>query len=194
MAPGKKISLELGGKSPIVVYENSDLDSVVEGVVDAIWFNQASACKRASAKCLTVGCALQGQVCSAGSRLLAQESIADRLIKKLKARIDHFRIRSAQRSLPALSCAPLIQGASSLRSHPLEKDVDMGALVDKSQFDTISGAKSARLVRERWVGSALARLRRARPRRGRRGVPGPRAGAQGGQRRLWPAGRRLIQR
>ncbi|MEO5568496.1 MAG: aldehyde dehydrogenase family protein, partial [Gemmatimonadaceae bacterium] len=47
---GKKLSLELGGKSPFIVYEDADLDSVVEGVVDAIWFNQ-------------------GQVCCAGSRL-----------------------------------------------------------------------------------------------------------------------------
>ena len=57
---GKKISLELGGKSPFIVFEDADLDSVVEGVVDAIWFNQ-------------------GQVCCAGSRILAQESVADRL-------------------------------------------------------------------------------------------------------------------
>ena len=57
---GKKISLELGGKSPVVVLEGADLDAVVEGIVDAIWFNQ-------------------GQVCSAGSRLLVQEGIAVRL-------------------------------------------------------------------------------------------------------------------
>jgi aldehyde dehydrogenase (NAD+) len=56
---GKKISLELGGKSPFMVFEDADLDSVVEGVVDAIWFNQ-------------------GQVCCAGSRLLVQESIAEK--------------------------------------------------------------------------------------------------------------------
>ena len=55
---GKKLSLELGGKSPFIVYDDADLDSVVEGVVDAIWFNQ-------------------GQVCCAGSRLLVQEGIAD---------------------------------------------------------------------------------------------------------------------
>ena len=36
----KKISLELGGKSPVVVFEDADLDSAVEGVVDAIWFTQ----------------------------------------------------------------------------------------------------------------------------------------------------------
>src|SRR6266480_6693855 len=55
---GKKLSLELGGKSPFIVFDDADLDSVVEGVVDAIWFNQ-------------------GQVCCAGSRLLVQEDVAD---------------------------------------------------------------------------------------------------------------------
>src|SRR6516165_874363 len=54
----KKLSLELGGKSPFVIFEDADLDSAVEGLVDGIWFNQ-------------------GQVCCAGSRLLMQESIAD---------------------------------------------------------------------------------------------------------------------
>src|SRR5437667_3934361 len=39
---GKKLSLELGGKSPFIVFDDADLDSVVEGVVDAIWFNQRS--------------------------------------------------------------------------------------------------------------------------------------------------------
>src|SRR5213076_2447918 len=53
----KKLSLELGGKSPFVVFEDADLDSAVEGLVDGIWLNQ-------------------GQVCCAGSRLLMQESIA----------------------------------------------------------------------------------------------------------------------
>ncbi len=65
---GKKLSLELGGKSAFIVFEDADLDSVVEGVVDAIWFNQ-------------------GQVCCAGSRLLMQESITDELTSKLVARM-----------------------------------------------------------------------------------------------------------
>ena len=64
---GKKLTLELGGKSPFIVFEDADLDSVVEGVVDAIWFNQ-------------------GQVCCAGSRMLVQEGIAERLVTKLRAR------------------------------------------------------------------------------------------------------------
>ena len=37
---GKKLSLELGGKSPVIVFESADLDSAVEGLIDAIWFNQ----------------------------------------------------------------------------------------------------------------------------------------------------------
>jgi aldehyde dehydrogenase (NAD+) len=63
---GKKLSLELGGKSPFIVYEDADLDAVVEGVVDAIWFNQ-------------------GQVCCAGSRLLVQENVHDEVIDRLVA-------------------------------------------------------------------------------------------------------------
>src|SRR5437868_13096489 len=64
----KKLSLELGGKSPFVVFEDADLDSAVEGLVDGIWLNQ-------------------GQVCCAGSRLLMQESIAVPLTKKLQVRM-----------------------------------------------------------------------------------------------------------
>lgn len=70
---GKKLSLELGGKSPFVVFDDADLDSVVEGVVDAIWFNQ-------------------GQVCCAGSRLLVQENIEQTLVRKLRARMERLRV------------------------------------------------------------------------------------------------------
>jgi aldehyde dehydrogenase (NAD+) len=70
---GKKLSLELGGKSPFIVFDDADLDSAVEGVVDAIWFNQ-------------------GQVCCAGSRLLVQESVAARFLDKLKARAEKLRV------------------------------------------------------------------------------------------------------
>jgi aldehyde dehydrogenase (NAD+) len=65
---GKKLTLELGGKSPFVVFDDADLDSAVEGLVDAIWFNQ-------------------GQVCCAGSRLLVQESVAARLHEKIRKRM-----------------------------------------------------------------------------------------------------------
>ena len=70
---GKKLSLELGGKSPFVVFEDADLDSAVEGAVDAIWFNQ-------------------GQVCCAGSRLLVAESVAEALYAKLRARMAKLRL------------------------------------------------------------------------------------------------------
>ena len=82
---GKKLSLELGGKSPFVVFEDADLDGAIEGVVDAIWFNQ-------------------GQVCCAGSRLLVQENVAEHFIHKLKARMG--KCVSAIRSISASTWAP----------------------------------------------------------------------------------------
>ncbi|RAS20727.1 aldehyde dehydrogenase family protein [Paraburkholderia bryophila] len=70
---GKSLTLELGGKSPFIVFDDADLDGAVEGVVDAIWFNQ-------------------GQVCCAGSRLLVQEGIEARFIAKLKRRMETLRV------------------------------------------------------------------------------------------------------
>ncbi len=92
----KKLSLELGGKSPFIVFEDADLDSAVEGLVDGIWFNQ-------------------GQVCCAGSRLLMQESIAEVLIARIQDRMSTLRI-----------------GA------PLDKAIDIGAIVAKVQLDRIT--------------------------------------------------------
>ncbi|MGD1887485.1 MAG: aldehyde dehydrogenase family protein [Cohaesibacteraceae bacterium] len=93
---GKSLTLELGGKSPFIVFDDADLDGAVEGVVDAIWFNQ-------------------GQVCCAGARLLLQEGIADTFIAKLKRRMETLRV-----------------GA------PLDKAIDMGAIVAPVQLDRIS--------------------------------------------------------
>jgi aldehyde dehydrogenase (NAD+) len=70
---GKKLSLELGGKSPFIVFDDADLDASVEGVVDAVWFNQ-------------------GQVCCAGTRILVQEGVAQRFIAKLKKRMETLRV------------------------------------------------------------------------------------------------------
>ena len=70
---GVKLSLELGGKSPFIVFDDADQDGAIEGLVDAIWFNQ-------------------GEVCCAGSRLLVQENIADRFYAKLKRRMAQLRI------------------------------------------------------------------------------------------------------
>ena len=74
-ATEKKLSLELGGKSPFIVFEDADLDGAVEGIVDAIWFNQ-------------------GQVCCAGSRLLVQEGVAETLYKKIRERMANLRVGS----------------------------------------------------------------------------------------------------
>jgi aldehyde dehydrogenase (NAD+) len=91
----KRLSLELGGKSPFIIFEDADLDSAVEGLVDGIWFNQ-------------------GQVCCAGSRLLMQESIAEPLIAKVRDRMSTLRA-----------------GA------PLDKSIDIGAIVARVQLDRI---------------------------------------------------------
>jgi aldehyde dehydrogenase (NAD+) len=92
---GKGLSLELGGKSPYIVFEDADIDSAIEGLVDAIWFNQ-------------------GQVCCAGSRLLVQESIEERFVTKLKKRMASLRV-----------------------GDPLDKSVDVGALVAPVQVERI---------------------------------------------------------
>ena len=69
----KRLSLELGGKSPFVIFEDADLDSAVEGLVDGIWLNQ-------------------GQVCCAGSRLLVQESVSEALLEKVRRRMSTLRV------------------------------------------------------------------------------------------------------
>ena len=91
----KRLSLELGGKSPFIVFDDADLDGAVEGLVDGIWFNQ-------------------GQVCCAGSRLLMQESIAEALIGKIRDRMSTLRA-----------------------GPPLDKAIDIGAIVARVQLDRI---------------------------------------------------------
>jgi aldehyde dehydrogenase (NAD+) len=110
----KKLSLELGGKSPFIVFDDADLDSAIEGVVDAIWFNQ-------------------GQVCCAGSRLLVQEGVADKVYRKLRARMEKLRV-----------------------GDPLDKAVDIGAIVDQTQLKQIQDkvargvAEGATLMQPSW--------------------------------------------
>ncbi len=98
---GKALTLELGGKSPYIVFDDADLDSAIEGLVDAIWLNQ-------------------GQVCCAGSRLLVQEGIAAGFYAKLRARMDKLRL-----------------------GDPLDKAIDVGAVVDPVQLETITSLVSA---------------------------------------------------
>jgi len=91
----KRLSLELGGKSPFIIFEDADLDGAVEGLVDGIWLNQ-------------------GQVCCAGSRLLMQESVAEKLITKVRNRMENLRV-----------------------GPPLDKAIDIGAIVARVQLDRI---------------------------------------------------------
>ena len=92
---GKSLTLELGGKSPFIVFDDADIDGAVEGVVDAIWFNQ-------------------GQVCCAGSRILVQEGVAPKFLSRLKRRMQTLRV-----------------------GHPLDKCIDMGAIVAPVQLARI---------------------------------------------------------
>ncbi len=92
----KKVTLELGGKSANIILEDAPLDQAVEGVINGIFFNQ-------------------GHVCCAGSRLFVQESVADKVIQKLK-----YRMKS------------LVVG------NPLDKNTDVGAINSKEQLDTIN--------------------------------------------------------
>lgn len=96
----KKLSLELGGKSPFIVFSDADLDSAVEGLVDAIWFNQ-------------------GQVCCAGSRLLVQESVAEKLYGKIRNRMEKLRV-----------------------GPPLDKSTDIGAIISGIQLERITSLVS----------------------------------------------------
>ncbi len=113
---GKKLSLELGGKSPFIVFENADIDAAVEGVVDAIWFNQ-------------------GEVCCAGSRAIVQEGIAERFHDKLRARMEKLRV-----------------------GDPLDKAMDMGAVVAPVQIESITAkvkagmSEGAQIWQPSWAG------------------------------------------
>jgi aldehyde dehydrogenase (NAD+) len=92
---GKKLTLELGGKAANIVFDDCALDQAVEGIVNGIYFNQ-------------------GHVCCAGSRLFAQESIAEPLIEKLKRRLDTLRV-----------------------GDPLDKNTDVGAINSRMQLEKI---------------------------------------------------------
>ncbi|WP_344163501.1 aldehyde dehydrogenase family protein [Nocardiopsis rhodophaea] len=93
---GKKLGLELGGKGANIVYDDAALDQAVEGIVSGIFFNQ-------------------GHVCCAGSRLLVQESIADELLERLKARVERLRL-----------------------GDPLDKNTDIGAINSAAQLGRIT--------------------------------------------------------
>jgi aldehyde dehydrogenase (NAD+) len=70
---GKRLTLELGGKSPHILLQDACLDQAIEGVIQGIYFNQ-------------------GHVCCAGSRLFVQESIMDEVLQRLENRMKTLRV------------------------------------------------------------------------------------------------------
>ena len=112
----KRLSLELGGKSPFIVFEDADLDSAVEGLVDGIWLNQ-------------------GQVCCAGSRLLMQESVAESSLTKVRGRMENLRV-----------------------GPPLDKAIDIGAIVARVQLERIRAWWNRESTRARRAGSHRSRM------------------------------------
>ncbi|MGH2694132.1 MAG: aldehyde dehydrogenase family protein [Actinomycetota bacterium] len=92
---GKRLTLELGGKAANVIFDDAPLDQAVEGIVNGIFFNQ-------------------GHVCCAGSRLLVQESVVERLLDKLKRRLRTLRL-----------------------GDPLDKNTDIGAINSRDQLEKI---------------------------------------------------------
>src|SRR5439155_12322495 len=112
----KKISLELGGKSPNIFFADADFEAAVEGALFGVFFNQ-------------------GEVCSAGSRILVERPIYGRFVDAIaeKAR--------------AIKVGP-----------PLDRETKMGALVSREQFDRVRryqeiGKREAKLA----VGGGAAR-------------------------------------
>src|SRR5207253_6730237 len=69
----KKLTLELGGKAPNIIFDDAPLDQAIEGIINGIYFNQ-------------------GHVCCAGSRLFVQESVVEPIIRKLRDRIGTLRV------------------------------------------------------------------------------------------------------
>ena len=92
----KKMTMELGGKAANIVFDDAPLDQAVEGIVNGIFFNQ-------------------GHVCCAGSRLLVQESVAEKVLAKLKNRIRTLRV-----------------------GDPMDKNTDIGAINSREQLDRIT--------------------------------------------------------
>ncbi|MDI6024733.1 aldehyde dehydrogenase family protein [Corticibacterium sp. UT-5YL-CI-8] len=116
---GKSLTLELGGKSPFIVFEDADIDGAVEGVVDAIWFNQ-------------------GQVCCAGSRLLVQEGIADLFHQRLIRRMQTLRV--GQPLDKCIDMGAIVAPVQLARIEALvEQGVEQGAVLHQAKSDMPKG-------------------------------------------------------
>lgn len=116
---GKSLTLELGGKSPFIVFDDADIDGAVEGVVDAIWFNQ-------------------GQVCCAGSRLLVHEGIAPLFHERLKRRMQNLRVGPPLDK--AIDMGAIVAPVQLSRIEKLVKQgVSEGAVLHQAKIDLPKG-------------------------------------------------------
>jgi phenylacetaldehyde dehydrogenase len=96
----KRLSLELGGKSPVVVLEDCDPDEAAQGAAGAIFFNH-------------------GQVCTAGSRLLVHRSLYEPVLERLAAIADGMVLGDGFD--PATQMGPLVSRVSATGSPALSK-------------------------------------------------------------------------
>jgi len=93
----KSITLELGGKSPIIVFEDANMENAIAAAMTSIFFNQ-------------------GQTCTATSRLIVEEKIADEFLERLVAKAKKIKV-----------------------GDPMKADTQLGAIASKEQYDTILG-------------------------------------------------------
>ncbi|MFZ0883627.1 MAG: aldehyde dehydrogenase family protein [Candidatus Acidiferrales bacterium] len=105
----KRVTLELGGKSPNIFFADADFESAIDGALFGVFINQ-------------------GEVCSAGSRILVEKSIYSKFVDAMSAKAKTIRL-----------------------GPPLDRQTKMGPLVSKEQFDRVSayqavGKKEAKLA------------------------------------------------
>jgi betaine-aldehyde dehydrogenase len=116
----KRVTLELGGKSPNIFFADADFESAIDGALFGVFINQ-------------------GEVCSAGSRILVEKSIYSKFVETMSAKAKTIRL-----------------------GPPLERETKMGPLVSKEQFDRVRsyqelGKKEAKVAAGGGRSSKIAR-------------------------------------
>ncbi|XP_076445387.1 aldehyde dehydrogenase family 16 member A1-like [Babylonia areolata] len=116
---GKSLSLELSGRSAMLVFDNADLDSVVEGVVEAGW-------------------GYQGQLNTSASRLLVQEPVVEKLTHKLRQRLEKVRVGSSLEKNNDVG-AMATEGLAETVGHAVDEARQEGAQVYQASTAGCSG-------------------------------------------------------
>jgi betaine-aldehyde dehydrogenase len=116
----KRVTLELGGKSPNIFFADADFESAIDGALFGVFINQ-------------------GEVCSAGSRILVEKSIYSKFVEAMSAKAKTIRL-----------------------GPPLERETKMGPLVSKDQFDRVRsyqelGKREAKLAAGGGRSASMAR-------------------------------------